>query len=104
MKHARLRRRDFIVLIGGVTAARPFAASAQQRAIPAIGLLSIRSSDTDAQLLVSFHRGLNEAGFVEGRNVAIEYRYAGGRFDQLPALAADLARRQVALIVTTGGT
>jgi ABC-type uncharacterized transport system substrate-binding protein len=72
-------------------------------AMPVVGFLSIRSSDTDAQFLVSFRQGLSERGFVEGRNVGIEHRYAQGQPDRLPSLAADLVRRQVAIIVTTGG-
>src|SRR5215472_2692798 len=71
--------------------------------MPVIGFLSIRSSDTDTQFLVSLRQGLSEGGFVEGRNVAVEYRYAQGQPDRLPSLAADLVRRQVAIIVTTGG-
>jgi putative ABC transport system substrate-binding protein len=71
--------------------------------MPVVGFLSIRSSDTDAQFLVSFREGLSERGFVEGRNVAVEYRYAEGQPDHLPSLAADLVRRHVAIIVTTGG-
>ena len=98
-----MRRREFILALGGA-AAYPFAVVlAQQPAMPVIGLLSIRSADTDARLLVPFRQGLSEGGFTEGGNVAIEYRYAQGQPDRLPALAADLIRRQVSLIVTTGG-
>jgi len=98
-----MRRREFIALLGA--AAWPYAASAQQSSgMPVIGFLSIRSPDTDARLLVSFHQGLSSGGFTEGRNVALEYSYAQGQAARLPALAADLVRRQVAVIVTTGGT
>jgi ABC-type uncharacterized transport system substrate-binding protein len=98
-----MRRREFITLLGGAAAVSPFAAHAQQPRMPVIGFLSIRSPDTDAQFTVSFHQGLSAGGFVEGRNVAVEYRYAQGQPSRLPSLASDLVRRQVAIIVTTGG-
>jgi len=96
-------RRELLAVLGGAAAASPLAARAQQAAMPVIGFLSIRSSDTDAQFLVSFRQGLSQRDFVEGRNVAVEYRYAEGQPDRLPALVADLVRRRVAVIVTTGG-
>src|SRR5260221_6474347 len=98
-----VRRREFITLLGGGAVALPLAAHGQQPVMPVIGLLSTRSAATDVSVLVALRQGLSESGFVEGRNIAIEYRYAEGRLDQLPSLAADLVRRQVTLIVTTGG-
>jgi putative ABC transport system substrate-binding protein len=96
-----VRRREFIAALGGAVA-WPVAARAQQAAMPVIGYLSSRSSHTDAPLLVALRQGLSESGFVEGRNVAVEYRYAESQFDRLPSLIADLIRRQSAVIVTTG--
>jgi putative ABC transport system substrate-binding protein len=96
-----VRRREFIALIGGAAVAWPVAARAQQ--VPVVGFLATTSPAPFAHLVAGFRRGLQEAGFIEGRNVAIEYRWAEGRYDQVPALAADLVQRQVAVIVTTGG-
>ena len=96
-----MKRREFIALIGGV-AAWPFAAHAQQPAMPVIGYLDPRSPDAISERLRAFHQGLKETGYVVGENVAIEYRWAENQLDRLPMLAADLVRRQVAVITPAG--
>jgi ABC-type uncharacterized transport system substrate-binding protein len=98
----RIKRRDFISLLGAAAAAWPLAARAQRSAIPVIGYLAYGSPESDAPRLTGLRRGLNENGYVEGRNFVIEYRWAGNQADRLPALAADLLQLQVNVIVAAG--
>src|SRR5258708_28089843 len=99
-----MRRREFVTLLWGrAVAAGPVAASAEQSAKKVIGFLSISSPGPHAPFVAAFNQGLQEVGFIEGQNLAIEYRWAEGQFDRLPALAADLTRRKGDVIAAVGG-
>src|SRR5262245_12078801 len=97
-----MNKREFITLPGGAAVGWPMAARAQQPAMPVIGFLSTGSLESDAGRRAALRVGLNETGYVEGRNVTVEYRGAHGQYDRLPGLAADLVRHPVAVMVTTG--
>jgi putative tryptophan/tyrosine transport system substrate-binding protein len=101
MQLDQLKRREFITLLSGA-AAWPLAARAQQAALPVVGYLNFGSPESDASRLTGLRRGLNQSGYVEGRNLVIEYRWAGNQADRLPALTADLVQLRVAVIVTPG--
>jgi ABC-type uncharacterized transport system substrate-binding protein len=98
-----MRRREFIALVGGAAVTWPFAANAQQPAMPVIGFMSGRSPEDSEHLVAAFRQGLGETGFAEGQNVSIEFRWARGQYDRLPALASELVARRVALLAAVGG-
>ena len=98
-----IRRREFIALLGGAAGALPLAAQAQQLGLPVVGFVSGGSADASADRVRAFHKGLGETGYVEGRNVMIEYQWMDGQYDRVPALIADLVRRRVAVIVSDLG-
>jgi putative ABC transport system substrate-binding protein len=97
-----MRRREFISLLGGAAAAWPLAGRAQS-VLPMVGFLHVGSANPFAHLVAGFRQGLKEAGYVEGQNVTVEFRWADGQYNRLPALAVDLVRRQAVVIVTSGG-
>jgi putative ABC transport system substrate-binding protein len=102
VEEVRMRRREFIVLIGSATVLGPLVAHAQQSALPVVGFLGTETPELFANRLRAFSKGLSETGYVEGENVAVEYRWAEGQNSRLPALASDLVRREVSVIVANG--
>src|SRR5262249_51482098 len=103
MHFRQWKRREFITLLGVSAVAGPLAARAQQPAMPVVGFMAGSSPSALSQQVAAFREGLKEAGFIEGMNVAVEYRYGEGQLDRLPALASDLVRRQVVVLVVSGG-
>jgi putative tryptophan/tyrosine transport system substrate-binding protein len=99
----QMQRRHFITMLSGMAVAWPLTAPAQQAAMPVVGFLSSLSQFESSNLVAAFRRGLSETGFIEGQNIAVDYRWADGRYERLPAMAADLISRRVALLVSTGG-
>ena len=99
---AKMKRRDFVTLLGGATMAWPLAARAQQPATPMVGFINLGVADASANRVAAFRKGLSEAGYAEGQNVIVEYHWLEGHYERLPAVLADLVRRRVAVITTSG--
>src|SRR4029079_2883738 len=101
-QRADMRRREFIALLGGAAAAWPMAARAQQPAIPVIGVLGSSAAEAFAPLVRGFRKGLHEAGYIEGQNVSVEYRWADDQYERLPVMASDLVQRKIAVLLAGG--